>query len=145
MVHARSEIQARKFKQSYTVKGRAIVVPRQKGERVSFKPSSGELKSTRMFGGKRITKTVAAGQLAPLEPGQYYVIPFANGTRFRTNDLETLINFMTEYEKKPKNPFQDWRKYVEIETIEDEEEGTVALTSHKGAKAIIRRGKKRRK
>lgn len=143
VIDTASKAQAKGFKASYTVVGDKIIVPVKKGEKISFNQETGELQSTRKFNGKKITKTIADGELAPLGPGQYYVIPFGGGQRFRTNDIKTLKDFMYPYEVSSK-PYKDWRKYVEIETIEDAEENTVSLTTYKRERARKRRKKKTR-
>lgn len=131
VVSAATPKQAAKFKHSFQVIGDKIVVPRGKGEKIKFSKKTGELRATRTVGGKKITKTMSDGELAPLLPGQYYVIEFAGGQRFRTNDFATLQTFMQGYEKKEYKPFKDWRKYVQIETLEDAQGEEIAISKYR--------------
>lgn len=131
VISAKDKKQAAKFKNSFKVVGDKIIVPKTKGERVAFSKKTGELKTTRKVGGKSVTKTISDGELAPLGKGQYYVISFAGGQKFRTNDFKTLQNFMAGYEKKPQRPFKDWRQYVEIETIDEAEGNEIAISKYK--------------
>lgn len=128
---ASSKKAAKVYGQSYQVIDNKIIVPRSKGEKLSYDPETNELKSTRKINGKRVTRTMASGELGSLGPNEYYVIPFAGGQRFRTNDLKTLLDFMTGYEKKKDRPFKNWRRYVEIEHVDDAEDDTIAISRYR--------------
>lgn len=120
---------ARAYKKGYTTKGNVVIVPRQKGERVRYNKKTNTLSSTRKVRGKTVTKTVVSGQLPPLGPNEFYVLPFAGGQRFRTNDLTLLLQFGGDYESRKVNPFKNWQSYVEIETVEDEGENVIPISS----------------
>jgi len=135
VIEAKDKKQARAFSKSFRTVDNKVIVPVKKGERVSFSKKSGELKTTRKTkSGKRVTKTIAAGELGPLAKGQYYVVPFGSGgneIRYRFNTLKTMLEFMQPYEEK-ENPYKNWRQYVEIEDIED------------GGETITKRGRSRK-
>lgn len=121
VVKAASKKQAAQFKKTgFQVKDEKIIVPKAKGERFTFNKKTGTLRSTRKVGGKKITKTIANGELGAIKPGQFYTVPFEGGLiKYRFSSLDTLITFMAPYEDKKHNPYKKWRSYVEIETIED--------------------------
>jgi len=139
---AKDKASARRFKNSYVVRDDKIIVPREKGERITFDPDANELKSTRTYRGRKLTRVIASGDLALLGKGEYYVVPFAGGQRFRTNDLKLLLEFMKEYEQRSR-PYTNWRAYVEIETLEDEDD-TISISSYRRKrKSKSKRSKKR--
>ncbi len=131
VIEAKDKKQAAKFKQQFDVKGDKIIVPVQKGERVSFNKKKGTLKTSRKVAGKTVKRELTGGELAKLGFGQYYVIQFGGGQKFRTNDFKVLQDFMMGYEKKPHKPFKNWKRYVEIETIEEQSGDEIAISKYR--------------
>lgn len=142
IVKAKDASAASKFKKTYDVTGDKIIVPVRKGERIQYSEKKNEIVATRKERGKTIRTTrISEGELAPLEKGQYWVVPFAGGQRFRTNDFKTLLDFMKFYESKPDRPYKNWRRFVEIEDYEDADDETINIKRYtiKGRKKRVKR------
>lgn len=115
---------AKQFSDKFRVKGRAVVIPKEKGETVSYSKKSNEFYGVRRIGNKRIRKSYSSGKFEdviklPRNEGKFYRIEFAGGQVWTFDAVEDLVAFMHPYEAKPKNPFKDWGKYVEILDIDD--------------------------
>lgn len=46
-----------------------------------------------------------------------FVVPFGGGQRMRFDTAEQMIEFMMPYETAARNPYHNWRAYVEIEEM----------------------------
>lgn len=115
--------EAKRFRKKFQTKENIVIVPRQKGERVSV-DKSGRITTTRMVAGQRVRRIIYAGGKMPKpRPGKkfMYAVPFANGGRVRFDSMQALAEFMSPYEQKT---FGNWREYVEIEEVDaDEDDG----------------------
>lgn len=116
---------AKAYAETLRTKGRTVVVPvSSKTERVQYDKKSGEIYSNVQENGMKFRKTLRTRQLDIYDINTYprgdnikYRMPFGNGARFTFDTPEDLFAFMFQYESKPKNPFRDWQKYVEILSI----------------------------
>lgn len=116
---------AKEFSDKFRTKGRSVVIPIDKGERVSYSKKTNEFYSVRNIGGKRVRKSYSSGKFEdviklPRNQGKFYQINFAGGQVWTFDAVEDLISFMHPYATNPRNPFKDWEKYVQIVDVEDE-------------------------
>lgn len=99
----------------FKVKGRNVVVPRSKGERVRVE-KSGVITTTRNVAGERVKRILYVDKKPP-KPRKgkkfLFAVPFANGGRVRFDDLAALRQFMAPY-----STYKNWRAYLEIEEVE---------------------------
>jgi hypothetical protein len=125
VLHVKSKAKAGEFKEVFRTKFDAIVVPKEKGERVTYSKKTGDIRSTRTKYGQKIRKRIlkikinGPDDLRKLErKGLMFAIPLGTGTRLRFSEADDLIKFMVGYN------YNNWWKYVELEeTNEDEDEG----------------------
>lgn len=135
VVHTKTRAQAKDFGDLRHV-GKSVVVPVvNKTERVRFNAKTGEITSSARENGKRLKKTIRARNIDLYNIKTYprgdnirYRMPFGGGGSYQQFDTpEDLFAFMFQYESKPKNPYRDWQKYVQIITLgksdSDEDEG----------------------
>lgn len=146
LVELKDKNEAKQYKDTFQVVDNKIIVPKRKGERITYNKKTGELKTKRKVAGRTITKTISKGELGELKFGEYYVIQFGGGQRFRTNSLKVLQDFMQGYETKPRNPFKNWRAYVEIEHVEDSTGAEIPISRYRPQykKRTKRKGRVRR-
>lgn len=108
---------AKEFSDKYIVKGNKVVVPKRKGETVSYSKSSNTIVASSKVGEKRVRRRMSAKaptkHEAPLKGNVLYVIPLGN-TRQSFDTWSDLVLFMEPYENNPKNPYKEWMQYVEI-------------------------------
>lgn len=113
-----------RFKNIFEVRGKSVIVPRRKGERISIDKKTGEIVSKRKVGKRTVTargRQIKRGQKIE-QPAigrrVQYAIPFnASGggvNWFRFPDWEELQKFMAGYD------YKNWADYVIEEDIEDE-------------------------
>jgi len=115
--------------EQFRQKGRAVVVPVQnKADRVRL-TKSGEIRSYGTENGRKVTRVLRTRQLDlydrstyPRGTGILYRMPFGKGPkayRISFDDVDELFAFMFQYESDPKNPYNDWQKFVEIVYLDD--------------------------
>lgn len=108
----------------FKVKGRKIVVPKEKGERVKYDKKLGAISSTRETYGQRVktVKPPRGGETmkAPRGKRKVYVIPIGP-RRFRFTSRAELEKFMRPYEQGTR-PYEKWREYVEIEFLDRDDD-----------------------
>lgn len=123
---------AKEFDANMRVKGRSVVVPvTNKSERVSYRPSTGEIRSTSRENGRKLTKIVRQKNVDLYDIKTYprgdnirYRMPFGNSSHIQFDTPEDLFAEMFKYETKPVNPYRNWQNYVQIIYIdEDGDEG----------------------
>jgi len=113
---------AAKLKSSMRVVGPKVVVPRERGERVTFEKSSERITTSRKVGGQRVKRIVYTGGAMP-KPRKgkkfMYAVPFTGGGRVRFDSFAALKDFMQPY-----HSYKNWKDYLEIEEVDaDEDEG----------------------
>lgn len=118
--------QAKSFADKFRVKGNKVVIPVSDEKTIiRYSRKTNEFTASRKVAGKRVTTKFKGGSLDDinrLPKGYLYTIRFDNGQVYRFDTKSDLIAFMHPYEVKPRNPFRNWRKYVELERVEDAEE-----------------------
>jgi hypothetical protein len=111
----------KRFKDIFETVGKAVIVPRRKGERISV-DKSGEIVSVRKSGKRTIRargKTVKRADVIEkpeAERNVQYVIPFNSRdgvTWFRFPDYDELKKFMAGYD------YKGWKDYVIEEDVEN--------------------------
>lgn len=129
VVHTKTRAQAKEFGDLRHV-GKSVVVPViNRTERVRYNAKTGEIVSSARENGRRVRKTIRAKSVDLYNINTYprgnnirYRMPFGNSYQ-QYDTPEDLFAEMFKYETKPKNPYKDWQKYVQIITVEDEDEG----------------------
>jgi len=110
-----------KFKDIFTVKGGAVIVPKRKGEKISIDKKTGEIVSKRRVGNRTVTtrgKQIKRGDKIPKpapERRVQYAVPFnsrGGGVDWvRFPDWDSLQKFMAGYD------YKGWQEYVVEEEI----------------------------
>lgn len=121
-----SEKHAREIRKLYGLQGAGgtVVVPKKKGERITFAKTKDEITITKKGGRKTVMSPDFKARLVPPGKRLFYTIEFARGSdteRYRFEDHEELIRFMTPYEQKPKNAWKNWRAYLVLDYLDKEE------------------------
>ncbi len=131
VVHTKTRAQAKEFGDLRHV-GKSVVVPVvNKTEQVRYNPRTGEIVSMARENGRRIRKTIRAKALDlydiktyPRGKSMRYRMPFASGFYMQFDTPEDLFAEMFKYETKSHNPYRNWQQFVQIITIEnDDDEG----------------------
>lgn len=137
-----TETHARKIRKLYGLKGTGgtVIVPKKKGERITFAKSTDEITIRKKGGRKTVLTPNFKARIVPPGKRLFYTIEFARGNdteRYRWEDHDMLVAFMTPYETKEKNPWKDWRAYLILDYLDKEEiadaraEGDVVNTKRK--------------
>ena len=105
------------YKKGFLSKGSLVVVPKQKGERVTFDKGTGFI-TAKSKGRNRIIVPQKGKPLKKYKAKKgrkiYYTVPFANGGKIRFDDFHELQQFMNAYKS-----YMNWRDYMEIEDVAD--------------------------
>lgn len=108
---------AKEFSEKFRTKGRSVVVPIRKGEKLGYSKATGEISASSKIGGKRVRRRMsskgATRDSAPISGNVLYTIPIGN-SRQSFDTWDDLVLFMEPYEINTRNPYKDWMKYVEI-------------------------------
>lgn len=122
VVKTRKRKQARQFSDRFRTKFNRVVVPTKENETVSFAPSTGDIHITKTVKGKKVRRTIRGDKNKPIKikDGQMYIIPIGN-QRMGFDDWGEMVLFMEPYETSSKNPYKNWRDYVEVVSAEDGE------------------------
>lgn len=121
---------AKEYSEAYRAKRNRIVVPAEKGETLFYDKKNQRVVATRKgYEPKQRLRRefLKSGEITmPLPEGYAYVIPLGNGEQ-RFDTWEDAVLFMTPYETaRPgggayRGALGDWRKYLIIERLDDEE------------------------
>lgn len=117
---------ARTFADKFRVKGKTVVIPTHGVARVRYSKKRNEFTATETRRGKKVTTHYTSGDFGsviklPRGRGIMYRISFAGGQIWTFDTPQDLANFMYPYETTPRNPFKNWRNYVEILSVKDAE------------------------
>lgn len=108
---------------------RVIVDKPQKADRVFFNKTRKRIERIQVRNGQKSKVFLEPGIPERLPtPARnkrvYYAMPFGQGKNqylVRRDSWEEMVAFMTPYETKDKNPYLDWREYVMIEEMDEDE------------------------
>ncbi len=120
VVSTKKRKKAKEYSDRFKTKFDKVVVPKEPGERIRYSKKDDTIIGTSVRDGKKIRKRYSKGELEDLEklpPGYIYRIQFGGGQIFSFDDKTDLIEFMHPYEVNPKNPFRNWKKYVEVVSV----------------------------
>lgn len=120
VVHTPKRAQAKEFAEKFRVKGKSVVVPTRKGEKLTYSKTYNDISASQKVGGKTVHRYIApkGATKRKLKGNLIYTIPVGN-TRQSFDTWDDLVLFMEPYENNPKNPYKKWQDYVEISTYED--------------------------
>lgn len=118
VVHTPKRSEAKKFEEAFRVKGKNVIIPVEKGERVSYR--KGHIVGTRQAYGQKIQKDYLPKQITkpsdlPTGSNIIYTIPLGSGLRSFDTPEDVFI-FMQPYESG-KNPYRNWQRYLIIERV----------------------------
>lgn len=131
VVKVANKKEAKKYGRSFRAVGNRVIVPRKKGDRVSYNKKSHEIHISGKRYGKRAHIILEPGRGTKKRKGpkrgfrRWYAIPFGNSKQyFKTK--KDLAEFMQEYKETAiangrKWGFKNWRKYIEIVDLEADE------------------------
>ena len=124
VIHTPKRAQAKEFAEKFRTKGKAVVVPTRKGEKLTYSKKYGDISASQKVGGKTVHRYIApkGATKRKLTGNLIYTIPVGN-TRQSFDTWDDLVLFMEPYEANPRNPYKNWQPYVEISTSEDGEAG----------------------
>lgn len=119
VIHTPKRSQAVALEDVFKRKGKAVVVPKEKGERIHYSPTTGKITGTRTAYGRKVTKEfvtrkVESAKDLPTGSGIIYTIPLGASLRSFDN-IADLENFMFPYAMAARNPYKSWERYVLIE------------------------------
>ncbi len=123
VVHVPKLADAKRFAETYRVKGKSVVVRAKPDEKVVFGKKSGVISATRKTkDGKKITREIyAEGMSKARAPSKSKNVLFTiqlGNANVAFDDWGEMVLFMEPYEEKA-NPYKDWEKYVEVVRVTD--------------------------
>lgn len=139
VIHVPKRKDAKGFETKYRVKGKSVVIPTPRGERVSYSakdemivkrgkgrrgsPFREEIYSDFASEEKRSGKSgnFDARMRAKAAKGFSFRIPLGSGS-WTLDDWDEMIKFMEAYETDPTHPYKNWRRYIELVGPDDGDE-----------------------
>lgn len=122
--------QAAKFRREYGFKGKGetLIVPKKKGERITFNTKTGEITAKKGDRAKVFESEFKSGKIIP-GTRLFYTIYFHRGAEeesYSFEDFNELKSFMMTYEKDRAGPprrkgWKNWKQYVVREYLDNEE------------------------
>lgn len=104
-----------------TGSGETIIVPKNKGDKISFNKKNSEI-TIKNKRGKRVYSPDFQSRPIPAGQRLFYTLEFARGgdtEKYRFEDYEMLEKFMHEYEVSGR--WKNWRAYVVLDYLDKDE------------------------
>lgn len=112
----------------YDVKNGYVIVPIEQGQKKPrFNKRTKKIESTVELYGRKSKRTYervnadTAKEISNSNPNVRYTVQTAWGALVSFDNYEDLEAFMYSYETRGKNPFKNWREFVVVDHIEDDE------------------------
>lgn len=117
-----------------------VIIPKKPKDRVVFSKKSGRIsRTTRTATGEKSKQIIEpigkSGDIRALPKARkgkqtFYAVPFGSAKNqyiVRFSSFEELQTFMQPYERKERNPYLDWQKYVFIEELDSKAARSVSM------------------